>query len=385
MKKIMIIITALLFITTMIGCKSNKESYKILQKTYYFYLDTISTITVEYDEKTKSETQVRADLSHIDNILLNIEKEFSASKTWMMNQSGIQKSTTMIVNECSGMVNTDGSKMVTKVSAEFLQLVKAAYQISEATKGGFDLTVGPLTKLWNISGLTEYCKPGMGYDQTECVKPTDEEIEETVALVDYQLIEIDEEAKTIYLPKQGMKLDFGAIAKGYAADCVMEYLKPRGYTIVSVNLGGNLIIAGASKLYEQENRVVESKISNPLDGGVILSTKMTDITIVTSGINERYIEVDGNIYHHILNPLTGYPFNNEIESVSIIGKSSMVADGLATGIYALGLERGIAYIQSQPDYVAVFITKDRKIYIVGEFQYELEPEIKDKFQVFEIK
>lgn len=388
MKKTFLIFLSLVITLFVSSCS---VKYAIESRDYYTYLDTISKITVEYNSDISKETVTNV-LTEVNNILLDIEKEFSRETTINMSIAGILESTLMKINNASGQKNLDGSKCVTAVSDDFIDILEESIKIASMTNRGFEPTIGPLTSLWDISGKTEYCKPGLDYDpdNTLCKIPSEEEIAAVLKLVDYNNIEIDKTNKTVYLKYVGMALDFGGIAKGYAADKVMNYLKQFGFEYIMVNLGGNIITDGQSNTYSsnmcKKKNVVPIGISNPFrrkveDPMILLTLYEEGITVVSSGITERYIEVNGKTYHHLLSSTTGYPFDNEILMVSIIGKSSCIADALATGIYALGLEKGMQLIHSLEDYNAVFITKNKEIYIVGDIKYKVSDQIKNEFEI----
>lgn len=372
--KVLFITLTILLSTCLVSCeeKINKNDYSIAKQSYYLYLDTISSITVEYKNSNKTEQEVNNELNYVHNILLDIEKEFSVEQTLYMASHGILESTLMKLNSSSG-------KKEVVVSDEFLSVLEKAKDIYSLSNGGFDPSVGSLTRLWDISGKTELPEENL-------IIPSDDEISNILKLIDFKLVEIDKENKTVYLPKEGMMLDFGGIAKGFAADKVMEYLKTKGYTYISVNLGGNLLLYGSSKIYEADNKKVSSYIQNPNDASTtIIKTEVTDVSIVTSGIYERYIEIDGNKYHHILNPKTGYPFDNELIMVTIIGQNSCMCDGLSTGVFSLGLESGIELIKSLEGYSAFFVTKDNIIYSVGDIEFSLTQTGKDNFKLIKVE
>lgn len=372
--KVLFIALIILLSTCLVSCeeKINKNDYSIAKQSYYLYLDTISSITVEYKNSNKTEQEVNNELNYVHNILLDIEKEFSVEQTLYMASHGILESTLMKLNSSSG-------KKEVVVSDEFLSVLEKAKDIYSLSNGGFDPSVGSLTRLWDISGKTELPEENL-------IIPSDDEISNILKLIDFKLVEIDKENKTVYLPKEGMMLDFGGIAKGFAADKVMEYLKTKGYTYISVNLGGNLLLYGSSKIYEADNKKVSSYIQNPNDASTtIIKTEVTDVSIVTSGIYERYIEIDGNKYHHILNPKTGYPFDNELIMVTIIGQNSCMCDGLSTGVFSLGLESGIELIKSLEGYSAFFVTKDNIIYSVGDIEFSLTQTGKDNFKLIKVE
>ena len=190
-----------------------------------------------------------------------------------------------------------------------------------------------------------------------------------------------------------MALDFGAIAKGYAADMVMNHLKKDAYTYISVNLGGNVIVSGKSYLYNEYTNscdIVPIGIENPYYARfrslTVMNVNESDITVVASGVSKRYIEVwdeektDYVKYHHIISPITGYPYENEIETITIIGSSSMEADALSTGVFSLGLEGGIKFLKEN-NIKGIFITKDMKIYIVGNINYTLKDGVEEVYTI----
>ena len=370
-KKALFIVLIILLVGFLTSCNEvNKDNYAISKQSYYMYLDTISTVSVEYNVNEKTKDTVAKELNVIHNILFDIEKEFSIEQTLYMMNKGIVESTLMKVNKASGINSVE-------VSDEFLEVFEKAKEIYDLSNGGFNPTIGPLTKLWDISGRV---------NQNIQSIPTSQEIDAYLSLVDFDKVEINKENKTVFLKTKGMSLDFGAIAKGYACDKVMEYLKPLGYTYISVNLGGNLFVWGSSKIYESEGRKVGTEIQNPLDPATtIIRTEETNMTVVTSGIYERYIEFNGKKYHHILDPKTGYPFENELLMVTIIGSNSCICDGLSTGIFSLGLEQGIETIKQLDGYSAFFVTKNNEIYSVGNIEFELTTTGKNNYKLINVE
>ena len=365
-KKYLLLVITILFTFCLISCdKDDEPNYAIRKYGYYSYLDTISNVTIQFDTNVTSIEQMDYNMRQIDNILLDIEKTFSVEQTINMQLNQVSKSLLMEVNNNSGLVDENNNLVYTQVNDDFIYLLKQSMYISELLNGSFDITVGPLTNLWDIPGQ-------MGLGEPYIKIPTEEEINEKLQYVDCSKILIDEENKKVALP-QGMKLDFGAIAKGYAADKVVEYVKTLDYEIVLIDLGGNIYTIG-----ESPTTTSTIGIRNPFwtNGSTepyqLMKTTKKDTSIVTSGIYERYIEKEGVTYHHLINPLTGYPFDNEILSVSIIGESSALCDAIATGIYGLGLEAGLEKIKTLEGYSAVFITKDRNIYVVGDIEFSQE-------------
>ena len=257
----------------------------------------------------------------------------------------------------------DGIKPV-KVSDDVYTLVKRAYEYSQDSQGGFDMAIGAITQLWRI-----------GFDDAR--KPSQEEIDQALKLVDYHKIELNDKEKTVYLKEKGMIIDLGAIAKGYITDEVVKVLKKQGVTTAIVDLGGNVYVLGYSPRGENQDWTVGIQDPNMARGSVLGSIKERNKTLVTSGIYERYLEVDGKKYHHLFDPKTGYPFDNDIASVTIITDKSIDGDGLSTAVFSMGVKKGLEYVESELNNgtEAIFVTKDDKVYVT-------DP-IKDTFKLSE--
>jgi thiamine biosynthesis lipoprotein len=284
---------------------------------------------------------------------------FSIEQTTMMSIREIGKSELMEVNENAG-------KNPVKVSPDFISLLDLAQQVDEQTDNNFNPAIGALTRLWDISGKVNYC--GFDYDPEQCVIPTEEEIQGAMKLIDNSKITIDRDEQTVFLQEEGMKLDFGGIAKGYAADQVMNYLKTFPYVGILVNLGGNLYIYGETKIKKYQDQW-NAGIRNPFfDLGMDAALESVgtvhnkNVTVVTSGIYERFIEVEGTKYSHLIDSNTGYPFESNLSSVTIVCDNSALADALATGVYGMGMEAGNELLKSL-GFGGLFITQDKKIYV----------------------
>lgn len=235
----------------------------------------------------------------------------------------------------------------------FYVLSKGKYY-SEMSKGKFDITIGTLVKLWNI-----------GTDKA--TKPSQQMIDEKLPLVDYNMLELYDN-NTAKLLNEGMMVDLGAIAKGYAADEVKNILVKGGITSALVNIGGNIITIG-NKL---DGSLWNIGVQNPFlnRGEYVGIMQLSDETMVTSGTYEKYFEENGVRYHHILDTSTGYPCNNELSSVSIITKNSIDADSLSTTAFVMGLKDGIEFINGLDGVDAIFITNDKKIYLTSNISEE---------------
>lgn len=245
------------------------------------------------------------------------------------------------------------------VSDETIDVIERGLYYSEVSNGKFDITSGSLVKLWDIGG--ENAKV-----------PSEEEISSVLPSIDYRTVKLDRDANTVTLSSPGTTLDLGGIAKGYAADAVSEYLKSEGVEKAIVDIGGNLFLIGTN----EEDSLWKVGIKNPFSesrNDYVGVLEASESSVVTSGVYERFLESNGVKYHHILDPDTGYPSDNEIMGVSIVCDKSIDADGLSTSVFLLGLEDGISLVESLDGVDAIFITKSKEVYLTSG--------ISDKFQL----
>ncbi|WP_419094135.1 FAD:protein FMN transferase [[Clostridium] scindens] len=241
-------------------------------------------------------------------------------------------------------INSAGGNPV-EVSKETIKLIKKGIYYSEMSDGVFDITIAPVSNLWDFKAETP-------------LVPSPEAIAEAVSHVNYENIIIRDNTVKLTDPHAG--IDLGAIAKGYIADRIKDYLEEEGVRHAMINLGGNVLAMG-SKLDGSDYNI---GIQEPFDetGEPITSVKISDKSVVTSGIYQRYFKADGKIYHHILDPNTGYPCENNLYSVTILTDSSLTADALSTTCFLLGYDRGMKLINQLDNVDAVFITNDNQIH-----------------------
>lgn len=267
------------------------------------------------------------------------------------------------VNRASGLERA-------AVNQELIEVLEKALYYAEMSEGAFDPSVGPLVKLW-----------GIGTDTPRI--PSDEEIGEALALIDYNDIEIDtpgtpnipgitgETRGTVFLKRRGMALDLGAIAKGYAADEAVKLLAREGITMGLIDLGGNIFAYGE----REKGKSWRIGVQDPREPreAYIGILKLNNKSVVTSGVYERYFEKDGRRYHHILSTATGRPAETGLLSVTITAGSSTDADALSTAAFALGWEKGRRLIEAVPEAGGIFVFEDLSVRIT--------PGIKDKFSL----
>lgn len=247
-------------------------------------------------------------------------------------------------------LNRAAGKHEVQISEDTYNVLQKGIYYSELSGGKFDITVGPVVKLWNIN-------------TPQAAVPDADKLKEAVKLVDYKKLHLDRDKMTVRLDEEGMEVDLGGVAKGYAADEVEKVLAENGVRHAIINLGGNVLTMGS----KPNGDPWKVGIQNPTtpQGDYMGVVKLTNQTAVTSGIYERFFEKDGKVYHHIMDVKTGYPVDNELESVTIITDKSSNGDGMSGVLFQLGVEKGMELAAKLQGIEAVFITKDKKIYVTA--------------------
>ncbi len=245
-------------------------------------------------------------------------------------------------------INSNAGIRPVKVSNDTYLVIKEGIRYAELIDSKFDITIGPLVNLWGIG--TEYQN-----------LPESGAIESVTPLIGSEYIKLNDKDRSVFLEKKGMAIDLGGIAKGYAADAVRKFLLEKGFTKGIINLGGNVLTFG-SKAPETPWRI---GVQDPVDsrGHYIATLDTGETAVVTSGIYERYFEKDGKRYHHILDPDSGYPVENDLLSITIVTARGITADAYSTVAFSAGLEKGMKLLESIVDMEGIFITKDKMIYI----------------------
>lgn len=218
-----------------------------------------------------------------------------------------------------------------EVHDETAELIRYGIAFGDLSGGVFDISIGALTDLWDIPN-------------NNGTIPAQTQIDAALATVDYRQITVD--GNTVTLGNPDAALDLGGIAKGYVADRMREYLNANGACEGFINLGGNVLTLGQKANDEPYHIGIRKPFGE--DGETITAVDVTDRSIVTSGRYERYFEKDGHIYHHILDPKNGYPYDNGLNGVTILSDSSMAGDALSTICFALGQEKGTEFLSSMP-------------------------------------
>lgn len=280
-----------------------------------FVLDTVSTITIKGN--------------HTDTV----DKAFDR----ISEIEGRMSSHISTSDVVTGNLNTDTSYVISK-----------GLDYGKISDGRFDITIKPVCDLWDINGENP-------------VVPSREDIEKALRLVDYKKVGF---ADGKLVMEDGMNLELGAIAKGYAADEACRILREEGITDGIIDLGGNVVVLGTKSV----------GVRNPLsenNGDYFGIIKLTDCAVATSGGYERYFEQDGKKYHHIFDPKKGYPAETDILSATVVSEKAIDADCWSTILFSAGVKRAKEYIKNY-NLNAVLVDVKNNVYVFGNVNFEIE-------------
>ncbi len=282
-------------------------------------------ITVVESDSTKARQSINTAIEEISRI----EKIISS---WDQN------SETSKINKFAGI------KPI-KVSSELFDLIEHSLMISELTDGAFDISYASMDKIWKFDGSIKNM-------------PSQKAISNSVKKVGYKNIVLNSAKQTVFLKLEGMKIGFGAIGKGYAADKAKELLISKGVKAGIINASGDMNTWGK----QPDGNDWKVAITNPMNKEKAFALlPISDKAIVTSGNYEKYVMIKGKRYSHIINPKTGYP-STGIISVSVIAASAELADALATSIFVMGVDIGIDRINQIPDVDCIIIDEQGSIH-----------------------
>ncbi len=306
----------LVFSLTSCGFFNEKKATKITETE--FLLDTVVSVTVYSKEDAEAVEDCLEMCAGYEKVFSRTDPE---SELYALNAAGSMA-----------------------VSDELLELIKTAIGYCEMSGGSFDITMGGVSELYGFSSDSPSLPPA-------------EVISEKLSHASYEKILI--EGSTVTLSDPEAVIDLGAIAKGYIADRLGEMLEDRGVKSAIIDLGGNILCVGS----KPDGSDFKVGIQYPYRGSnlPITTLPISGMSVVTSGVYQRYFEHEGETYHHILDPDTGYSINNGLVSVSIISESSADCDALSTTVFSLGLEDGMELVNSLEGVWAVFIDEDMEI------------------------
>ncbi|MCE7042478.1 FAD:protein FMN transferase [Dyadobacter sp. CY312] len=242
-------------------------------------------------------------------------------------------------------INRNAGIQPVKVNKEVFELTQRAIKLSEMTGGAFDISFAAMDKIWKFDGsMTEM--------------PTPEAVKKSVEKVGYQNIVLDSTNSTVFLRLEGMKIGFGSIGKGYAADKGRSLMLERGIKAGIVNASGDMTTWGT----QPDGSDWNIGITNPGKPNQLLGTiQLQHGALTTSGSYENYVTFNGKRYSHIINPATGYPATG-LSSVTVFGPSAEMANGFSTSLMVLGKEAGLELIRKHPDYNCILVTDKGKVF-----------------------
>lgn len=246
----------------------------------------------------------------------------------------------------TNLINANAGIKPTKVSAEIIELIERANRISSVTQGAFDISYGSIDKsLWN-------------FDNSMTSLPSKEQAKENVQLINYKNILINKVEQTIFLKEKGMRIGFGGIGKGYAAEMAKNKMKAAGVQSGVVNASGDLTTWGTQPSGEKWTiGIVHPEFKNDIFSYMNIS----DLAVATSGNYEKFIIINGKKYSHTINPKTGLPIRG-IKSVTIISSNAEIADAMATPVMIMGTTAGLDMINQINNIEAIIIDDDNVLY-----------------------
>ena len=314
MKKLWTIFLA--FAVLLAGCSGIQTSTPVSHGTF-FAMDTVMDFQIYGDTKL---------LRNAEEIVTDLEKKVSVTDP----DSEIYA------------INLQGAGTLT---GEAEELMKLALSMCSRTEGMLDISVYPVVRAWGFT-TGAYQIPEM------------ETLQKLLPLVDYTKIQYDSATGQVTIP-EGMTIDLGSIAKGYAGQLAAQYLRDHGVTSALLNLGGNVQTIGS----KPDGTPWSIGIQDPKGSSPMMALSVSDQAVITSGGYERYFEQDGQTYWHIMDPATGRPARSGLLSVSVIGEQGSVCDALSTALFVMGLEKAARFWAASDDFEAIFVTDTGEIYL----------------------
>lgn len=276
--------------------------------------------------------EIEASAQRQDRAIDAIEAAFAAIKQTEQALSKYQEKSVV------SYLNQNAYYHSVKVAPEIFAFIDASLRYSRLTNGAFDITVNPLIELWHVA-------------QQKGVVPTSQEIEDVVSKVGYRNVILNPKDMTVFFQVPGTKIDFGGIGKGYAIDKAIEVLREHAIENAMVNAGGNIFCL------DSENSTIG--IKNPLYTDEIITTvRLTNEAISTSALYERFFDIGGRRYVHLISPQTGFPVDNGVLSVSVVAPSAQHADMASTAVFILGVDKGMQLIDGTDNLEGIIIAKD---------------------------
>jgi thiamine biosynthesis lipoprotein len=323
-----------------VGCKSKDQTISIAGNTMG------TTYSIKIIEKSPQDINVNSVKTKIDSVLQVVNQQMS----------------TYITDSEISRFNRLSSKEWFTISTDFYDVIVMAQEISHLTEGAFDITVGPIIDLWGFS---------TDLYQNNWQPPSDQKIEEVIKAIGFNNIVVGK--NTIKKVNPDTKIDLNAIAKGYGVDVVFELLKGLGFSNILVEIGGEVRCSGYNNEGEYWKIGIDKPILDIMPGEELQSViSLDNKALATSGNYRNYFEYDGELFSHIINPVTGYPAQNRVASASVTASTCMTADALATALMVMG-EDGIELINSLKEVEAMIVirTGENKFKSLESFGWEI--------------
>lgn len=254
--------------------------------------------------------------------------------------------TTFSTDSVTFKINENAGIQPVAVPKEVFDLIFRCQMISKMTQGAFDISYGSIDKkFWN-------------FDLNMTALPDKDLAKKAVALINYENIILSEKDQTVFLKNKGMRIGFGGIGKGYAAECAKKIIQQNGIESGIVNAAGDLTAWG----FQENGEAWTIGIADPNKKESVFSTfNITNTSVATSGNYEKFVIIDGKKYSHTIDPKTGYPISG-IKSVTIIAENAEIADALATPVTVMGIEVGLNFINQIPNIGCIIIDDYDKTY-----------------------
>lgn len=290
-------------------------------------MGTIITIQIESDKASRQ-------IETVCHLFETYNDRFSANDA---------HSELMQINDLAGIKDVS-------VHPDLYELIKIGKEHSLSQPSNLNIAIGPLVQSWRIGFF-------------DATVPDSKTVLEKLRKTDPQKIRLNENNKTVFLEEKDMKIDLGALAKGYIADKIMTYLIQDGIDSALINLGGNVLVYGNNP--KREDGLFYIGIQNPTKsrGQNLAIVKISNQSVVTSGIYERHLTVDGKDYHHIFDPRTGYPIDTDMSSLTIVANSSLDCEIWTTRLFGLPPLTVYNIINTLSGIEGIIITKDLKLII----------------------
>lgn len=331
-KKLSLLLSGILLtaaILTLSGCGASQYT-----ATYYEYFDTVSTLTGFGSKK---------DFAEASALVEGILSDYHRMSDIYYSYSGIQNART--INENAGIAPVE-------VDSRLVDMLEFAKTMCAETDGQCNIMMGAVLSLWHE------CREE-ALNGGEARLPDEAALRQAAEHCSIESLIVDREASTVYISDAQASLDLGAVAKGYATEAAARALAEAGFTGYAMSIGGNTRAVGTKP---QGTDWVAGIQSPESETDYLLRLRISDLSLVTSGSYQRYYEVDGVRYHHIVSPDTLYPLNNFV-SVSVLCPDSGRADVLSTALFNMSLENGLDYVNSLPDTFACWLLPDGELVI----------------------